>query len=85
MKKKIVSILILIQLVLLILINSSFAVNNGVTVATENNPGQLGTLPLVTTTNLTYTAANYYEEMGYYGTRKLVDPSYLTLCRKFKL
>ncbi len=84
MKKKIVSILMLIQLVLLIWANCSFAVNNGVAVGTENNIGELEDKPSITTISLINTAANYYEEMGYYGTRKLIDPSYLTLCRKFK-
>lgn len=83
MKKKIVSILMLIQLVLLILTNCSLAVNNGVAVGTENFGG-MDNLDLLTTTDVITEAGNCYEEMGYYGTRKLIDPSYLTLCRKFE-
>lgn len=83
MKRKIVSILILIQLALLILTNRSFAVNNAVAVGTENFGG-MDNLELLTTTEIITEAGNRYEEMGYYGTRKLIDPSYLTLCRKFE-
>ena len=84
MKKKIISILLLIQIAMLVFANYSSASILATTVGTENFKGADGFSAEMTTTDLTYNAAEYYEEMGYYNTKKLVDPSYLTLCRKLK-
>ncbi len=76
-KKIKITILLLIFTIIIFISNYSLAVNFATTVGTENYAA-FGT-EAITTTNLTYTAAQYYEDMGYYGTKKLVDPSYLLL------